>query len=141
MGEKNQNFITNTLVFLLICAIAKIKEAKQETVLLRRICISRILVSLLLILLNVILINDTLTFTLNFKLLFCFVKLFSIKKKQETLRVVTIAMICSTLASLWKFQYFRRPIYNPVEHLWWSFYWKNSKPFTKKLHRRCLLGF
>ena len=32
--------------------------------------------------------------------------------KQETLRVVTIVMICSTLASLWKFQYFQRPIYN-----------------------------
>ena len=31
------------------------------------------------------------------------------KLKQETLRVVTIAMICSTLVSLW-----RRPVYNPV---------------------------
>ena len=64
--------------------------------------------------------------------------------KQETLRVVTIAMTCSTLASLWKFQYFRRSIYNPVEHLWWSFYCKNNKPlsiFTKNLHRRCSLGF
>ena len=53
-------------------------------------------------------------------------------------------MICSTLASLWKFQYFRRSIYNPVEHLWWSFYCKNNKPlsiFTKNLHRRCSLRF
>ena len=56
------------------------------------------------------------------------------KMQQETLRVVTIAMICSTLTTLWKFQYFRRSMYNPVEHLWWSFYCKNSKPlsiFTK----------
>ena len=37
-------------------------------------------------------------------------------------------MICSTLASLWKFQYFRRPVYNPVEHLWWSFYCETRKP-------------
>ena len=36
----------------------------------------------------------------------------SINKK--TLCVVTIAMICSNLAYLWKFQYFRRPIYNPI---------------------------
>ena len=61
---------------------------------------------------------------------------------KKTLCVVTIAMIYSNLAS--KFQYFRRPIYNPVEHLWWSFYCKNSKPlsiFTKKFHHRwCLLG-
>ena len=63
--------------------------------------------------------------------------------KQETQRVVTIAMFCSTLALLWKFQYFWRPIYNPVELLWWSFYYENSKPsvFTKKLNRRWLLGF
>ena len=39
-----------------------------------------------------------------------------------TLPVVTVAMICSTLVSLEKFQYFRRPIYNPTEHLWWGFY-------------------
>ena len=44
--------------------------------------------------------------------------------QQETLCVVTIAVICSTLASLWKFQYFRRPIYNPTEQLWWSFFVK-----------------
>ena len=53
-------------------------------------------------------------------------------------------MICSTLASLWKFQYFRMPIYNPVEHLWWSFYYGNSKPlstFTKTLHRSYSLVF
>ena len=57
------------------------------------------------------------------------------KCKQESLCVVTIAMICSNLASIWKFQNSRRPIYKPVEHLWWSFYCKNSKPlsiFTKK---------
>ena len=36
---------------------------------------------------------------------------------KKTLCVVTIAMIYFNLASLWKFQYFRRPIYNPVEHL------------------------
>ena len=37
------------------------------------------------------------------------------KKNKKTLCVVTTAMIYSNLAS--KFQYFRRPIYNPVEHL------------------------
>ena len=37
--------------------------------------------------------------------------------KHETLRVVTIAMICSTLASVRKFQYFGWPIYDPVERL------------------------
>ena len=66
------------------------------------------------------------------------------KMKQETLRVAAIALISSTLALLWKFQCFRRPIYNPIEHLWLSFYSKNSKPlsiFTKKLHRRYSLGF
>ena len=43
-------------------------------------------------------------------------------------------MICSTLALLWKSQYFQRPIYKPVEDLWWSLYCKNIKPpsiFTK----------
>ena len=66
------------------------------------------------------------------------------KFNKKTLCVVTIAMICSSLALLWKFQYFRRSIYNPVEYLWWSFYCKNSEPlsiFTKKLHHRYLLGF
>ena len=56
------------------------------------------------------------------------------KNNKKTLCVVAIAMICSNLASRWKFQFFQRPI-NPVEHLWWSFYCKNSKPlsiFTKK---------
>ena len=64
-------------------------------------------------------------------------------KNKNTLCAVTIAMICSNLASLWKFQYFRRPIYNPVEHVWWSFYCKNKavKYIHKKLHHRCLLGF
>ena len=37
----------------------------------------------------------------------------SIEIKQEALRVVTIAIICSILAPLGKFQYFRRSIYNP----------------------------
>ena len=58
-----------------------------------------------------------------------------IQRKQKTLRVVTITMICSTLASSWKFQYFQEPIYNPVKHLWWSFYGKSSNVltiFTKK---------
>ena len=66
-----------------------------------------------------------------------------IKSKQETLCVVTIAMICSTLASLWKSQYFRRPIYNSVEHLWWSFSWENSKSlsiFTKSFIIDASLG-
>ena len=68
----------------------------------------------------------------------------NMKSKQETLHVVAIAIICSTLASLWKFQYLKRSIYNPEEHLWWSFYCKNSKQLsilTKKLHCRCSLGF
>ena len=67
-----------------------------------------------------------------------------VQTKKETIRVVTIAMICSILVSLWKFQYFQRPIYNLVEHLWWGFYCENSEPlsiFTKKLHHRCSLGF
>ena len=51
-------------------------------------------------------------------------------KKQETLRVVTIAMIWFTLASFWKFQYFRRSIYSPVEYPWWSFCYENSKPWS-----------
>ena len=70
--------------------------------------------------------------------------LFYYKSKQETLRVETIAIICSTLVLLWKFLYFRRPIYSPVKHLCWSFYCKNNKPlsiFTKKLHCRCSFGF
>ena len=69
---------------------------------------------------------------------------FSLNIKQETLCVVTIAMICSTLASLWKSQYFKRPIYNAVEDLWWSLYCENIRPlsiFTKKLHCRCSHGF
>ena len=37
------------------------------------------------------------------------------KHKQETLHVVTIAMICFMLALLWKFQYFQRLIYKPVK--------------------------
>ena len=56
------------------------------------------------------------------------------KVNKKTLCVLTIALICSNLASFWKFQYFLRPLYNPVRHLWWSFHCKNSKPlsiFTK----------
>ena len=33
-------------------------------------------------------------------------------------------MICSTLASLWKFQY------DPVAHLQWNFYCENTKPLS-----------
>ena len=43
-----------------------------------------------------------------------------------------------------KISIFPGPIYNPVKHLWWSFYWENSKPlniFIKKLQRRCSLRF
>ena len=39
----------------------------------------------------------------------------------------TISIICSTWVSLWKSQHFQRPIYNPVEHLWWSLYCENIK--------------
>ena len=39
--------------------------------------------------------------------------------QQETQSVVTIAMICSTLASSWKFKSFQSCIY-PVEYIWWS---------------------
>ena len=52
-------------------------------------------------------------------------------------------MTCYTFVSLWKFQYFRRPAYNPVEHLWWRFYCKNSKQLsisTKKLYHNARLG-
>ena len=69
--------------------------------------------------------------------------LFAIENK-KTLYVLIIAMICPNLASLWQFQYFQRPIYNRVKHLWWNFYRKNSEPlsiFTQKLHHRCLHGF
>ena len=80
----------------------------------------------------------------RFKKFFPILVKYWLKDKQEKLCVVKIAMIYSTLASLWKFQYFWRPIYNLVEHLWWSFYCENSKSlslFTKKLHHRCSLGF
>ena len=66
-------------------------------------------------------------------------KQWAFKHKQETL-CVTIAMICSILALLWKSQYFQRPIYNLVEDLWWSLYCKDINPlsiFTKKLYCRC----
>ena len=39
-------------------------------------------------------------------------------------------MICSTLVSLWKFQYFLTP---SVKQLWRSFYWKNSTLFFLQL--------
>ena len=71
-------------------------------------------------------------------------RLTKVKEKQQTLRIVTIVMTCPPIASLWKFQYFRRPVCNPVEHLWWSFYCEKSKQlgiFTKKLHHRFSLGF
>ena len=80
---------------------------------------------------------------LNYYFWFFFSLFAKTKVNKKTLCVVAIAMIYSNLASLWTFQYFRRPVYNPVEHLWWSFYCNNSKLlsiFTKKLHHRCLLG-
>ena len=66
------------------------------------------------------------------------------KFNKKMLCVVTTAMICFNLAWLSKFQYFRSSIYKLVKNLWWSFYCENNKPlniFTKKLHRRCPLGF
>ena len=66
------------------------------------------------------------------------------ENKQETLHVITFAIICSALGSLWNFQDFQRPIYNPVEHLWWSFYYENSKPlsiFRKKAPPQMLAWF
>ena len=59
--------------------------------------------------------------------------------KQETLRVVTIVMICSSLVSLWKFQHFQRPIYNPVQDLWWNLYCENSKPY-KYIHKKACVS-
>ena len=38
--------------------------------------------------------------------------------QQEMLRVVTIVIICSTLASHWKFHYFRRPIQSIQPLIW-----------------------
>ena len=49
---------------------------------------------------------------------------------KKTLCVITIAMICSILASLWKSQYFQRPICNQVEDLWCSLYCENCKPLS-----------
>ena len=46
-----------------------------------------------------------------------FISTLIISINKKTLCAVTIAIICSNLASCWKFLYFRRPIYNPVEHL------------------------
>ena len=53
--------------------------------------------------------------------------------KQETLRVVIIATICSTLLHFANFNIFGG-LYIPVQHLWWSFYCEKNKPliiFTK----------
>ena len=41
-----------------------------------------------------------------------------IKKSNATRCKTKIAI----LVLLWKFQHFRRPIYDPVEHQWWNFY-------------------
>ena len=74
---------------------------------------------------------------------FLFLLLLKTIFNKKTLCVVTMAMICSNLATLWKFQYFQTPIYNPLEHLWWSCYCKNSEPlsmFTKELHHNACLG-
>ena len=49
---------------------------------------------------------------------------------QEMLRVLTIVMTCFILASIWKFQYFWTPVYNPAKHLWCSFYGENSKQLS-----------
>ena len=59
--------------------------------------------------------------------------------KQETLRVVTIAMTCSTLASIWKFQYIRKPVYEGVHltlppHII-SFQLKSRSMFTSRVRR------
>ena len=67
----------------------------------------------------------------------------TLNTKQETLCVVTIAMICSTLASL-KISIFSEAYIKPVEDLWWSLYCENIKPlsiFTKKLDLRYSHGF
>ena len=70
------------------------------------------------------------------------------KPNNKSLCVVAIAMICSNIVSLWTFQYFRRPIDNPADHLWLmelkKWIAKNSTSLsiiTKKLHLRCLLGY
>ena len=66
------------------------------------------------------------------------------KIKTRTLRFLTIVMISSTLVSLWRFQYFPRPLYHPVEQLWWSFHCENIKSlsiFRKMFHHRYLLKF
>ena len=44
-------------------------------------------------------------------LMFCF------KCSNKMLGLVTIAMICSNLPSIWKLQSFRRLLYNSVKHL------------------------
>ena len=66
---------------------------------------------------------------------FPFISYFILKSRQmRNTTFVTVTVICSTLASPWKFQYFWGCTYNPVKHLSWSFYYKNSKPlslFTK----------
>ena len=51
---------------------------------------------------------------------------------------------CNISGKKWKFQYFWRLIYKPVDHLWCSFYCENSRhlnTFTIKLYHRCSLGF
>ena len=55
------------------------------------------------------------------------------KYKQETLRVNNRDDLLHPNFTL-KISIFSEPVYNPVEHLWWSFYCGNSKPlcmFTK----------
>ena len=62
---------------------------------------------------------------------------------KKTLCVKAITMICSDLASLWRFRYFPRPSRTSImEHR--TFMMELSKPlsiFTKKLHHRCMLWF
>ena len=81
---------------------------------------------------------------IDFKIAYDSILRDGLKDKQETLYVVIISMTCSTLASLWKFQYFRRPVHDPVKHLWWRFSCDNSKQlsiFTKNHYHRCSLVF
>ena len=58
---------------------------------------------------------------------------------QETLCFLKITMICRTLASLWKSLYSQRPVYNPLEHLRWSFYCENIKPLSIKKQKSSIV--
>ena len=65
-------------------------------------------------------------------------------KKENIMHCNNCNDLLQLTLTFWKFMYLRRPIQNPIKHLWWSFYCKNSKLlsiFIKKLHCRCLLRF